>query len=59
MCKFYISELAGIIIEWLDNVHGVTMKIINKNAFSKFHIRLFNHLQYKYWKDKDGRCYAM
>jgi len=27
MCKFYISALVGIIIEWLDNMHGVTMKI--------------------------------
>jgi len=27
MCKFYISALVGIIIERLDNMHGVTMKI--------------------------------
>jgi len=27
MCKFYIIALVGIIIEWLDNMHGVTMKI--------------------------------
>jgi len=29
MCKFYTSALVGIIIEWLDNMHGVTMKIKN------------------------------
>ena len=27
MCKFYISALVGIIIEWLDDMHGVTMNI--------------------------------
>ena len=27
MCKFYISALVGIIIECLDNMHGVTMEI--------------------------------
>jgi len=26
MYKFYISAVVGIIIEWLDNMHGVTMK---------------------------------
>ena len=28
MYKFYICALVGIIIEWLDNMHGVTMKIL-------------------------------
>jgi len=27
MCKFYLSALVGIIIESLENMHGVTMKI--------------------------------
>jgi len=26
VCKFYISALVGKIIDWLDNMHGVTMK---------------------------------
>jgi len=30
MYKFYISALVGIIIEWLDNMHGLTMKILLK-----------------------------
>jgi len=28
MCKFYIIALVGKIIEWLDNMHGVTVKIV-------------------------------
>jgi len=28
VCKFYISILVGTTIEWLDNMHGVTMKIV-------------------------------
>jgi len=31
MCKFYkfyICAVVGVIIEWLDNIHGVTMKKI-------------------------------
>ena len=27
MYKFYVSALVGVLIVWLDNVHGVTMKI--------------------------------
>ena len=33
-CKFYISALVGIIIEWLDSMHGVTMK--KNNIYLKF-----------------------
>jgi len=29
MCKFYICAVVGIIIEQLDNMHGVTTKIGN------------------------------
>ena len=37
MCKFYISALVGIIIEGLDNMHGVTMKIVFEVvSFSRF-----------------------
>jgi len=25
--KFYICAVVGVIIEWLDNMHGVTIKI--------------------------------
>ena len=54
MCKFYISALVGIIIEWLDNMHGVTMKIsgfyvvwsklpwITKSVASEFSVCFFS-----------------
>ena len=28
MCKFYICAVVGVIIEQLDNMHGVTTKIV-------------------------------
>ena len=31
MCKFYISALVGVIIEYLDSMHGVTMRIAHVN----------------------------
>ena len=33
MCKFYISALVGVIIELLDNMHGVTMKMKKIESF--------------------------
>jgi len=32
MSKFCISALVDIIIEWLDNMHGVTVKILSKSC---------------------------
>ena len=31
MCKFYICAVVGVIIEYLDDMHGVTMKFKKKN----------------------------
>jgi len=36
MCKFYkfyICAVVGIIIESLDNMHGVTTKVVNEKIF--------------------------
>ena len=33
---FYICAVVGIIIEWLENMHGVTTKIKNFNKPSNF-----------------------
>ena len=29
--KFYICAVVGVIIEYLDNIHGITMKILTAN----------------------------
>ena len=39
MCKFYkfyICAVVGIIIEWLDNMHGITTKKKIENLNRKF-----------------------
>jgi len=45
MCKFYISALVGVIIEYLDSMHGVTMRIAHvnfiENSFPFFFVAMF------------------
>jgi len=31
MCKFYICTVVCVIIEWLDNMHGVTTKLVSRS----------------------------
>jgi len=37
MCKFYICVVVGVIIEWLDNMHGVTTEIILHVSIYLYH----------------------